>query len=129
MSAINAADHRAVKDHARAEKRRREKDQAHWRRLMAESWSREWLWERLAETGQYEDPFVLSGSAMYYNAGRRQIGLNYLKEITTLCPAEYVSMIEEANARHTKQEQTHDDTSHPGGLTPRPGSDPDPASE
>lgn len=122
---MNAADPKSVKERQRAEKRRHEIDQDDLRHLMAEPWSRRWLWGLLAKTGVFESSFNPSGSVTYFNEGRRMIGLDYLKEIATLCPIEYVAMIEEANARHTQQERDHDRSSSPGGLTPRTGTESD----
>jgi hypothetical protein len=121
----NAADPKAVKERARAEKRQHEEAQADLRRLLAEPWGRRWMWGLLARSGVFESSFHPSGSQVYFNEGRRVIGLDLLKEIATLCPTEYVTMIEEANARHQRQERTHDRSSSPSGLDPRPGDTPE----
>lgn len=124
----NAADPRRVKARARDETRRRDEAISDLRRLMAEPWSRRWLWSLLGQAGVFESSFHPSGSITYFNEGRRVIGLDLLKDITTLCPTDYLTMIDEANARHTQQERDHDDPSSSpgGGLDPLPGADSDP---
>ena len=53
------------------------------------------IWKLLSRCGIFESSFNHSGSIMYFNEGKRQIGLQLLSEITDHYPEAMINMMTE----------------------------------
>lgn len=66
-----------------------------WRWLMSGPRGRRIVRRLLALTGLYQSGLRSGLDMLPFNEGKRQVGLQLLDQITTICPAEYVQMLQE----------------------------------
>lgn len=92
------------------------------RTLMSDPSGRRYIWLELAELKIWDQTIVFApgGNTMTaFNEGKRSVGLRLLKEVTRLCPNEFMRMMVENSAIEQKEE-TND-----GSRNPDSDADPD----
>jgi len=67
---------------------------------------RRFLWRQLCEAGVFKSSFHQSGSVVYFNEGRREVGLKLLADLTEVDPSMYHQMAQEAKLDEVKREPT-----------------------
>lgn len=66
-----------------------------FREIMATHGGRRFIWHAMAECLVFQPVYHAEASVMYLREGKRQIGLNYLLKIQSLCPSQYQVMANE----------------------------------
>lgn len=61
------------------------------------------VWRLLAQAGVFQTSFHPSGSVVYFNEGKRQIGLTLMADIMEADPTAYLKMAQEAQSDEAKQ--------------------------
>lgn len=99
MSEIDPTDIEAIqqkqaekKQHARHLDEIRNSD---LQRLMSAKWGRRIIWRLLEDCGVFRSTFNESALLMAFKEGNRNLGNQYLAEITSLCPDRYIEMLKE----------------------------------
>lgn len=64
---------------------------------------RRFVWRQLGLAGVFQTSFHPSGSVVYYNEGKRQMGLTLLADLMEADPSAYVTMAMEAHQDEAKQ--------------------------
>lgn len=95
----NAADEKQVKEANRKILSARRSELNEVRALLATAEGRKFLWRLLERCGVYKSSYDQSGSRVYFNEGRREVGLWVLAEIIEAEPEAYVSLMKEAKGR------------------------------
>lgn len=100
----NTADEDQVKAANKKEKNVRNNELNEIRTVLDSPVGRKFLWRALKRCGVYQSSYHPSGSQVYFNEGRREVGLWLLAEITEANPDAYLVMIKEAKGREANGE-------------------------
>jgi hypothetical protein len=63
-----------------------------FREIMNTKGGRRFIWHAMAECLVFQPVYHVEASVMYLREGKRQIGLNYLVKIQSICPHQYQVM-------------------------------------
>lgn len=66
-----------------------------FREIMSTKGGRRFIWHSMAECLVFQPVYHVEASVMYLREGKRQIGLNYLLKIQSICPELYQVMTNE----------------------------------
>jgi hypothetical protein len=64
---------------------------------------RRFVWRYLSEAGVFRSSFHQSGSVVFWNEGKRQMGLTLLADVMEADPSAYMTMATEAQQDEAKQ--------------------------
>jgi hypothetical protein len=92
----NAADPKQVKNAGQREKALRRQELAELRWVLSDRRGRRFLWKHLSTCGIYTTPYHPSGSTVYHNVGRGDVGRELLAQILEADQAAYLLMQQEA---------------------------------
>lgn len=74
---------------------RRKEDDALWEWMMSGSQGRKFIWRLLQSCGIGESSFNTNGSLMSFAEGRKSVGYGIEKQLKTVAPKGYLTMLEE----------------------------------
>ena len=94
----NAADRDQVKRATRNERTRSERRDAIWGQVLTGQDGRELVWMLLQDTRVFDSPLHASGSMVYYNIGRADVGRDLIAYLRSVHGANYLLMEQEARA-------------------------------
>jgi hypothetical protein len=94
--AYDAGEQRHVARRAKTAKATRLQDNDDFRWLMGDARGRRLVWHWLAAARIYESSMGPSPEATAFNEGRRNAGLVLLADVNRICPADYATMMVEA---------------------------------
>jgi len=104
---------RHVQTREKRARRARQRYDADFRWLMADARGRRLVWHWLTAARIYESSMGPSPEATAFNEGRRNAGLVLLADVTRICPADYATMMVEAQVASslatTKEENNGDE--------------------
>lgn len=88
------------------------------KRLMIDMDGREWMHDLLTKCHCFHSPFVKGApDATAFLCGEQNLGLQIFADVVSVCPNEYVLMMQEANAKETINERRYSDTDKPAEPT------------
>lgn len=91
----NASDSEQVKGARLKEKHKNEREDLDIREVLSTLPGRRFVWRYLSRCGVFKSSYSHSGSEVYFNEGRRDIGLSLLGDIMRASPQSYLQMIKE----------------------------------
>ena len=97
----NAGDPTSVANAARREKDVVKQAQAFFLEVMNTVAGRAVIWEQLTRARLFESSFT-GNSTTFFNEGMRNVGLMLMQDINSLCPELYLTMLQEAKNRETR---------------------------
>lgn len=100
---MSTTDQATIKRQQDAQKLKAKQNIADLQKLATMPEFQRFFWELLSRAGIYETSFHASGSVVYYNEGRRSIGLQYIREINDHAPEALFKMM---TTNKTQQSQT-----------------------
>lgn len=87
---------KAKADEAERFRKRAQADDFRW--LMTHKQGRRLMWELLASTGVFRNPYVVGDQSMTdFRCGEMNIGQRYFARIHEMCPEKYQLMVQEQN--------------------------------
>lgn len=99
---MNAVDHVSIKKKQEQQRLAAKQYQEDFKKLVTVPEFRRFFWELLSRTGIYTTSFHQSGSVVYFNEGRREIGLRYMSEINDMAPEALLKMITDNKPQQTQ---------------------------
>lgn len=102
----NAADREQVKRAGEREQSRKQMEVNDVAFVLSSRQGRRFIWRELAECGVFRSSFHSSGSVVYFNEGRRDVGLKLLADVMEADPLAYQTMANEAKSDESKREPT-----------------------
>lgn len=91
----NAADGEQVKGARLKEKHKNEREDLDMVEVLSTKPGRRFVWRYLGRCGIFKSSYSHSGSEVYFNEGRRDIGLSLLGDIMRSSPSSYLTMMKE----------------------------------
>lgn len=92
----NAANKSQVKDAAKTEKLKRDRELRDVHHVLSTREGRRFYWRYLCECRIFQSSFNNSGSVTYFNEGKRDVGLKLLSEMDEAAPESYLLMLKES---------------------------------
>lgn len=87
------------------------------KRLMIDMDGREWMHDLLTKCHCFHSPFVKGApDVTAFLCGEQNLGLQIFDDVVSVCPNEYVLMMQEANAKEIINDRRYSDTNN----TPEP---------
>ena len=102
----NAADPEQVKRAGERELSNRERELNDLAFVLTHRQGRRVIWRQLTEAGVFKSSFHTSASVVYFNEGRRDLGLRLLADVMETDATAYHLMASEAKADESKREPT-----------------------
>jgi len=101
--AYDTSNVRHVQTREKRARRARQRYDADFRWLMADARGRRLVWHWLTAARLYESSMGPSPEATAFNEGRRNAGLVLLADVNRICPADYATMMVEAQPQAQPQ--------------------------
>ena len=95
MNDFNAGDESHVNERRKKEKSGRDQELEDIRHVLATRQGRRFYWRYLSECGVFRTSFV-TNATIYFNEGRRSIGLHLMADMNEAAPESFVLMQKEA---------------------------------
>jgi len=99
----NAADPKQVRFAKEQEKRRADQEAAAMRAVLATEAGRRAIWTRLEKCGVFRSSWDLDPHTVYFNEGRRQVGLELIADIAAADETALLHMMSEARRREADE--------------------------
>lgn len=91
----NASDAKQVKEARELEKRDDSQQIDDLKKILKSEYGKRFIWKLLGDCGVFRTSFDTSGSIVYFNEGKRVVGLNLLSQIQEALPEALLDMMKQ----------------------------------